>query len=146
MNLSFILPIMGTISTAIFAHKYYKLKKLARICPDFDCLTKLALKQDTLSLKRFNGKLIFVDVINMHGLNQKYGYFEVDYRISQSVKPFKNRCYRYYSGDEFIIVNTNISIIKASFANYGLSVRYSKIDYNTLISGKLHCVAITSRD
>ena len=98
----------------------------------FGCYTRQALDLRWDEFTKNAQAIIFLDIDNMHGLNEQYGYAGVDERINKSLAGCRKSDIitvgQHYSGDEFcIIINNNESEgcakrIQQNFNNNGLSV------------------------
>ena len=86
--------------------------------------------------------IIFADLDNMHGLNDKFGYTEIDRRIRLSLTARTTdafSCGRWYSGDEIIWILTDdptrpaidpqgfINRMTETFSEFGLSAMFAAV-------------------
>lgn len=86
--------------------------------------------------------LIFLDINDMHALNEKLGYAEVDSRINKALRVTRRNelIGRWYSGDELVIICDTVSVdcvirrLTESFSKYGITFESAATPYVNLKS------------
>lgn len=86
--------------------------------------------------------LIFLDINDMHSLNETLGYVEVDTRINKALRVTRRNelIGRWYSGDEIVIICDTVSVdsiirrLTESFLLYGITFESASTPYVNLKS------------
>jgi GGDEF domain-containing protein len=122
------------VSLAAIVYNQNKMLRKLTIDPAYGCLTRQGLE-----LKYKSGHdVIFLDLDNMHGLNEVHGYSEVDAMIARSLSATtrKGESYaaRWYSGDEIVLIvkkdcgNMVADRLMTHFSHNGLSATMSVVN------------------
>jgi GGDEF domain-containing protein len=124
------------VEQAIIAQLLSKIEELSLVVedlsksPSYGVLTRQGVERKWKSIEKRDRALLLIDVDNLHNLNEKYGYEEMNRRISRGLDSLRSAelLGLVYSGDEFIaVVKEEEAIacsrrIAASFKENGITL------------------------
>ena len=142
MSLLFILAALVAVAGVLRCVALQRQLHAACIDPAYGIFTRAGGEMAWRRMRRTDVAVIFTDLDNVHSLNDRLGYAEVNRRIAVA---FRNRhadmtiAMRWFSGDEIVVVVPRSDGVLA--AN-----RLSTALNHQEMSGTFAVVAVTSRD
>lgn len=117
-------------------------RKISELCYDesFGILTRNGLNEKVKEIKKpFD--YIFLDFTDLHLLNERIGYTEVNKRIKGLFEKFKGKCIvgRYFSGDEILVISNECEAVVKELE------KESSIPFKYKIYKQQHGISIEER-
>lgn len=133
------LLICSNVVLLIFLARQRKKINSLMHCPTFNCLSRQGIDEYWRRKRDKKGlALIFLDIDDMHVLNQEYGHFKVDEKLSRAFSLLRAEevLGRWYSGDELIVITPSPEAtaaaerVKEGLMKEGVSATFSIVSIN----------------